>query len=409
MQTPYPKSAALFEDANRIIPGGIHLSGRPLLSASNSPLYFDQGFGGRCVDVDGNEYIDLIMAFGPFLLGYANAEVDNAAFDQIRRGALLSMNHPLHLQFVQKLLGLFPSYENGVFFKTGSEATTAALRIARKHTRRRKIVRCGYHGWHDWCLPLEPFVPEGLAGQIFEFSPQVPGSLEAILYEHGHDVAAVIMAPEMVATPTAQKFHHWMQATASVGAVFILDEVKTAFRSPGGSVQAWLNLNPDMTTLSKALGNGWPIAAVLGKREIMNSGINMHYSATFHGDTGSMAAALKVIDILERQDVPTYVNKLGQLLIDGLNAAAQDFALPALAYAEPVPCMPFLSWRHPDLSLNALLCDSFYHHMLRGGILMHPRHLWFTSLAHTEEDIRRAVVVAGDAMQSVHRQYGHAL
>lgn len=380
------------------MPGGIHLSGRPLLRPDNSPLYFDKGLGSRCFDVDGNAYIDFIMAFGPFLLGYGNEEVNEAAFEQVRKGALLSLNHPLHLKFLEALLARFTHSDCGIFFKTGSEATTAAIRIARKYTSRRKIVRCGYHGWHDWCLPLESFVPDGLAEQVLEFSPNTPDSLNEIMHHSGSEVAAVIMAPEMVANPTTEKFRQWMKLTADAGAVFILDEVKTAFRTQGGSIAGWLNLDPDMTTVSKALGNGWPVAAVVGKRKIMSSGAGMHYSATFHGETGAMAAALKVMEILDREPVALHVNKMGQMLIDGLNRIARAAHLHAVAYAEPVAAMPFLSWQHPDARINAILSDIFYQQMLQGGILMHPRHLWFTSYAHTAADISLTLKVAERAM-----------
>lgn len=385
------------------------MSGRPLLAPENSPLYFERGSGARCVDVDGNEYIDYIMAYGPFLLGYANEEVNEAAFEQIRKGALLSLNHPLHLKFMETLLSRFPRSDCGVFFKTGSEATTAALRIARKHTKRRKVARCGYHGWHDWCLPLEPFVPHGLSEQVYEFTPRVPGSLEHILERDGDEIAAVIVAPEMVLDPTRDVFQSWMDAAADAGAVFILDEVKTGLRTSKGSIQALLDLDPDVTTLSKALGNGWPIAAVIGKRHIMESGSGMHYSATFHGETGAIAAALKVLEIVDRSNVAGKVNELGQTLIDGLNGMALAEGLPAVAYAEPVPSMPFLSWQHPDSQTNASLRDGFYARMLEGGILMHPRHLWFTSAAHTRDDIARTIAVAASAMRSIKQELGHLL
>ncbi|MBS2037976.1 aminotransferase class III-fold pyridoxal phosphate-dependent enzyme, partial [bacterium] len=168
----YSGSENLLERARRLIPGCHHLSGRPLVE--EGPMYVERGLGCRVWDVDGNKYIDYLMAFGPFLLGYANREVDDAAIQQLRQGKLLSMNHPLHLEFVQRLLARFPGAEMGIFLKTGSEATTVALRLARRFNGRRKVVRCGYHGWHDWCLPLESYVPEGLDQQVLEFRADQP-------------------------------------------------------------------------------------------------------------------------------------------------------------------------------------------------------------------------------------------
>ena len=125
-------------------------------------MYFERAQGCRIRDIDGHEYIDYLMAFGAVLIGYAQPEIERAAFEQAARGRLLSMNHPLHVQFIETLIGRFPGADMGAFFRSGSEATTAALRIARRYTDRRSVARSGYHGWHDWCLPRESFVPAGL-------------------------------------------------------------------------------------------------------------------------------------------------------------------------------------------------------------------------------------------------------
>ncbi|RYE83705.1 MAG: aminotransferase class III-fold pyridoxal phosphate-dependent enzyme, partial [Myxococcales bacterium] len=174
---PYPRSWQLHERARQIIPGAHHLSGRPLVDPATTPMYLERGERGHAWDVDGHEYIDLVMAFGPYLLGYAHPEVDRAAREQGERGRLLSMNHPMHIRFIEELLPRFPGAEMGVFLRTGSDATTAALRIARRATGRRRVARCGYHGWHDWCLPLEDFVPSGLDEQVPEFSAREPATL----------------------------------------------------------------------------------------------------------------------------------------------------------------------------------------------------------------------------------------
>jgi glutamate-1-semialdehyde 2,1-aminomutase len=126
-----------------------------------------------------------------------------------------------------------------------------------------------------------------------------------------------------------------------------MDEVKTAFRAPGGSMQALYGVRPDMTAISKALGYGWPVAALLGRRDVMQHAKGMHLSATYHGDTAAMAAALKTLEILEHGNVADYVAELGQVLIDGLNAAAERQHIPAEAYGEPIPCMPFLRFTGP--------------------------------------------------------------
>ncbi len=362
-------------------------------------MYIERGAGSRCWDIDGNEYIDYFMAFGPHLLGYAHPEVDEAAVAQLRRGTPLSMNHPLHVRFIERLLGRFPGAEMGTFFRSGSEATTAALRIARRATGRRRVIRCGYHGWHDWCLPLEPAVPAGLAEQVVELPADRPEQLEALLHAHPGQFAAVIVAPEMLHPPRPEVFARLAEQTREHGAVFILDEVKTAFRTRPGSMQQYLGLVPDLTTLGKALGNGWAIAAVIGSCEVMRHAAGLHLSGTNHGDTASMAAALATLDILDRRDVVGNVWRLGERLIAGLDAAARAAGVPAAVYGEPLPPMPFMRFTHPDPARNDRLRDCFYAEMLAQGILLHPRHLWFISDAHQDADIDRTLAAATVALR----------
>ncbi|HEY0253918.1 MAG TPA: aminotransferase class III-fold pyridoxal phosphate-dependent enzyme [Kofleriaceae bacterium] len=388
----YAKSAVLNERAQQIIPGGHHLSGRPLLSPFDSPMYFARAKGARIWDVDGNEYIDYVLAYGAILLGYANEEVDAAAVAQLRAGSLVSLNHPMHVEFIEALLPRFGA-EMGVFVKTGSDATTAALRIARRATGRTKIARCGYHGWHDWCLPEDGFVPAGLRDQVFEFSAREPASLHRLLSEH--QLAAVILAPEMMCPPDRSTFVHLIEAKRRAGAVFILDEIKTAFRTPPGSLQRHLDIHPDLTTVSKALGNGWPIGAVLGPRAVLEHAAGMHLSATYHGDTASMAAAMATMRILDREPVAEHVWRLGQRLIDGLGESARRHGVDASAYGEPLPPMPFLRFAEDRTR------DRFYRAVLAGGILLHPRHLWFVSHAHTDADIDRTLEVCDTAFREV--------
>ncbi len=401
----YARSQALYRRAKEIIPGGIHLSGRPLLDPASSPMYFERGRGCRVWDADGREYIDLFMAFGPFLLGYAHPEVDAAAHAQGARGALLSMNHPLHLTFIEALLARFPGAEMGAFFRTGSEATSAAMRIARRATGRRAVARCGYHGWHDWCLPLEPWVPEGLDRQVLEFRAADPSSLEALFAERPGEIAAVIVAPEMVIPTDAAVFERLAAITRAHGAVFVMDEVKTAFRTPPGSVQRRVGVVPDLTTVSKALGNGWPVAAVIGRRDVMECAAGMHLSATYHGDTASMAAALTTLSIIDRDRAAEHAWHLGARLIEDLDTIARAHELPAQSYGEPLPPMPFFRFTHPDPDASARMSATFYERVYERGVLLHPRHIWFTSLAHTDEDIDRVLDACDDAMSLVRKRH----
>lgn len=406
MKDPYQRSRDCAARAQDLIPGGWHLSGRPLLARGAAPLYFTQGSGATIRDVDGADYVDFVLAYGPLILGHARPEVDEAAFAQARRGNLLSLNHALHPDFVERVVGLVAGAEMGAFFKTGSEATTAAVRIARRATGRKAIARCGYHGWHDWCLPDEDFAPEGLSAQVRPYDAMRPETLACLLDAAPGRYAAVILAPEMIHPPDADKARRLMALAHRHGALFIMDEVKTGIRASGWTMQAAYGLRPDMTTLSKALGNGWPIAALVGPRETMRHAAGIHLSATYHGETSAMAAALATLDIIEREDVQARVKRLGQRLIDGLNEAVRRNRIPAAAYGEPMPAMPFLSFAHPDAELNERLKEAVYEHALGQGILLHPRHLWFISSAHDEAMIDRAVEAVDEGMRLAARAFG---
>ncbi|MEO7057984.1 MAG: aminotransferase class III-fold pyridoxal phosphate-dependent enzyme [Caldimonas sp.] len=399
MEERYRSSREWLARAERVIPGAHHLSGRVLTTPERSPMYIQRGRGCRITDVDGNEYIDFLMAFGAFLLGYADPEVDAAAREELEQGPLLSMNRPQHVVFAEALVERFAAADMAVLLKTGSEATTAALRIARRATGRRRVARAGYHGWHDWCLPLDPSVPAGLDTQVLEFDSNDPQSLEALFSAYPGEIAAVILAPEMVMPPTREVFQGIQEVTHRHGALFVLDEVKTAFRTAPGSVQARFSLTPDLTTVSKGLSNGWPIAAVVGRRDVMNSAAGMHLSATYHGDTAAMAAALTTLRIVEERDVAGHVWALGQRLIDGLNAIARELDAPALSYGEPFPPMPFLRFDHPHPETNDALRTAFCEAMLVRGVLLHPRHMWFISHAHRVADIDTTLEHARSAMK----------
>jgi glutamate-1-semialdehyde 2,1-aminomutase len=395
----YTSSQKWLARAERVIPGAHHLSGRALTTPERSPMYIERGRGCRITDADGHEYIDFLMAYGAILLGYAEPEVDAAAREQLEQGSLLSLNRPQHVLFAEALVERFVTADMAVLLKTGSEATTAALRIARRATGRRRVARAGYHGWHDWCLPRDRSVPAGLDAQVLEFDSNAPHSLEALFDAHPGEIAAVILAPEMVLPPTSEVFRTVQDVTHRHGALFVLDEVKTAFRTAPGSVQARFGLKPDLTTVSKALGNGWPVAAVVGRRDVMSSAAGMHLSATYHGDTAAMAAALTTLRIVRERGVADHVWALGQRLIDGLNAICRDLDVPALSFGEPFPPMPFMKFEHPRPETNEALRTAFYDAILARGVLLHPRHMWFISYAHKAADIDTALEHARSAMK----------
>jgi glutamate-1-semialdehyde aminotransferase len=223
--------------------------------------------------------------------------------------------------------------------------------------------------------------------------------LEALFQEFPKQVAAVILAPEMVLPHDPDIFRSLLRIAHANGALFVMDEVKTGLRIAPNSVSERVGINPDLITVSKALANGWPVAVTLGRREVMQCAEGMHYSATFHGDTTAMAAARVTQEIVRTENVQSRLERLGQQLIDGLNAISSELGAPAIAYGEPLPAMPFFHFTHSNNSTNAQLTIRFFREVLAGGILLHPRHMWFLSNAHTAADVDRALEVCRRALK----------
>jgi glutamate-1-semialdehyde aminotransferase len=207
----------------------------------------------------------------------------------------------------------------------------------------------------------------------------------------------------MVLPLSGERLHQIAALAKKGGAVFIMDEVKTGFRSQQRSISALFGLTPDMITISKAMGNGWSVAALLGNRDVLEYGNDLHLSGTFHGDIGAMAASLATIAIIEQESAADHANRIGTSLLDGLSEAAAAHGVPVDAYPEPIAAMPFMKFVHNDPLTKQRLTDTFYREMLTSGILLHPRHLWFPSLAHTDADVDRTLEAADAALKTVSR------
>jgi glutamate-1-semialdehyde 2,1-aminomutase len=183
--------------------------------------------------------------------------------------------------------------------------------------------------------------------------------------------------------------------------VFIMDEVKTAFRSPHRSISAAHGVTPDLITLSKAMGNGWPVAALLGVRNVMEHADEMHLSGTFHGDVAAMMASLTAMDLIERESAADHAAGIGAALMKGLAEVGASHDLELDVFPEPIDSMPFMRFVHADPVERKRRTDSFYREILARGVLLHPRHLWFPSLAHNNSDVERTLEAADASMRVV--------
>jgi glutamate-1-semialdehyde aminotransferase len=383
------RSYALWEKAQALIPGGTQLlSRRPTRYAAGvSPVYADRAKGARFWDVDGNEYIDWVSGIGSIILGYADEVVDDAVRAQISRGLTTSVSHELEIELAEELVRTIPSAEMVRYFKSGGEACAGAVRIARGVTGRDKVLFCGYHGWHDWYLAanldeeaslnahlfpgIEPVgVPKALQGTAIPFPY---GDLQALadrLDQHKGEIGAVIMEPVRSELPPDGYLTGVAALAKEHAAVLIFDEVSCGFRISLGGAQERFGVTPDMTVLAKAISNGYPMAAVVGKREVMEPAARMFISSTYWSDAIGLAAALTTIRELRRREAPAYLANLGAELQRELNRLAQETGLPVRCAGLPVH--PSLQFEVDDPALEKRLATLYIQEMAKRGCHGYP-------------------------------------
>ena len=398
------KSETLFEQAKSYIPGGAPITRRPdLFIAGAHPLYIEQAKGCRLTDVDGQEYIDYLMAYGPIMLGYSYPCVNAAAYEAIDKGTVFSMGHPLILELAKEMVRLIPCAELVYFKKTGSGATSTAVKIARVYTGRDKVIRYGYSGWHDWCWECRWWsdyksgAPKVLKDYIFDVQYNDLESLEQLLKTNAGQIACVIMEPIKLEMPEEGYLQGVRDLCCKYEVLLIFDEIKTGFRLALGGAQEYFGIIPDMATYSKGMANGFPISAVVGKKEIMEVSLNMALSATFDGEIVAMAAALATMREIEQKKVNDHLWKMGQRLMDGLDNLAVEMGIEAKCVGTAP--MPYLEFRDKDEAQNVIAREVFYRETALRGIFFAPNHLWFISFSHKEKDIDETLEVSREAFK----------
>ena len=403
----YRESYRLYELAHGLIPGGVTKARVPFVPG-RYPVYATRARGARCWDVDGNEYIDWMCGYGAILLGYQWAEVDQAVVAQMSEGFGTLLSNPRQNELAERLIGLIPCAETVRLLKTGTDATTAAVRTARIFTGRDKIVRFGYHGWADWSLAnFEGFdagVPQAVRELTLSLQYNDLESVRRLFADNPAEIAGVIMMPFETEAPAPGFLEGVRDLCHENGAVFILDEIRSGFRMAPGGAQEYLGVTPDLATFSKAMGNGYAISALVGRREIMGDGTRGLFSATFFTNPLEMAAALAVLDILEREPVIEHLWRLGGLLQDGLRELAARSGLPLEVTGYPP--MPFLQFRLEEAERNQLATQEFFAQACARGVYLHPGHHWFVSYAHTEADVHATLEACAAALKETEAVVG---
>lgn len=350
-----------------------------------APKYAAKGRGCRIWDVDGNEYIDYNMGIGPLILGYAYEPVDAAIRRQLEDGITFSLMHPLEVEVAELIREVVPCAESVRFSKTGADATSAAVRLARAFTGRSRVLTCGYHGWHDFSIAVtdrHKGIPEAVRDLSFTFDYNDLGSFEASLDD---ETAAVIIEPTVFDEPSPDFLPRLADLCRARGVVLIFDEMWTGFRIALGGAQAYFHVTPDLATFSKAVSNGMPLSVLTGRRDIMSLlDKEVFFFTTFGGEALSLAAAQATIREIRDKYVPRYLAEKGEALKDGFNRLAARLGL------DFVRCRGygFRSLVSFDASAgDPLVLKSFVQQeLIRRGILWSGSHT--ISFSHTDAEIQ---------------------
>lgn len=400
------RSMAMYEEAKRLSPGGMMGIRRPYnFVIGEYPIFIDRGEGGHIVDVDGNDYIDMLCAYGPIILGYNEPEINDAVKAQMEKGFCFSLVQPVQNRLQQRLTELIPSAEMVILVKTGSDATSVAVRIARGATDRDVILRCGYHGWHDWAVENRGGVPQAIQDLTVEFEYGDLADLEAKLQANKDRVAGIILTPvgHPLAAPVMAPPEGYLEGVRALadryGAVLIFDEIRTGFRVSMGGAQKRYGVTPDLSTFGKAMANGYPISAVVGKEKFMKvCESKVFISSTFFPNSLEMVAAMKCLDILEREGTLDRIWERGTRFLEELERLVAESGVPATVSG--IPPMPFLTFDRVDSHYKARR-ERFYTETIRRGLFIQPYHHWYICGRHTDEDLARALQAIREALAIV--------
>ena len=356
------------------------------------PLRMTRAFGCRVWDDRGREYLDLVMALGAVVLGYAHPRVVEAAERATRDGVVGPLAPVLEGEVAARLTEALPGVEAVRFLKTGAEAVAAAVRIARVQTGRSRVVTCGYHGWLDWCQDA-PGVPDAVRTLRTEVGFNDSEGLRAAL-DGPEPVAAVVIEPLVDHPPDRQWLAAARDRTTRAGAVLVFDEIKTAFRlATGGAAEAY-GVVPDLTVVGKGLGNGFPIAAVGGARDLMAAATQTWISSTLATEMVGLAAAAAVLETFATEPVIQHLESTGRLLWDGLERLGARYP-DVVAGVRGIPQMCFLKWRQDAMGARVARAAA------ERGLLFKRNAYNFVSLAHTAAEVAAVIDRLEEALGSI--------
>ena len=411
MSTDFSASKALLARAKHSIPvaASTYSKSYRYFCEGAAPAFLRKGNGSHVWDVDGNEYIDYVLALGPIIVGYNQPEINKAIVDQMQSGISFSLTTELEVELAEKLIRIIPCAEMVKFVKNGSDATTAAVRLARAYTQRDIVLCCGYHGWHDWYVgttQCDLGVPESVKQLTGTFAYNDIESLHKAFEQNKNRVAAVIMEPMSLELPESGFLESVKQLTHENGALLVFDEVVTGFRLGLSGAQGYFKVVPDMATFGKAMGNGMPISVIAGRRDVLSLiEEGAFISTTFGGECLSIAAALRTIEILEGADPFTRFTALGTRLMKGMSGIISDLELAGKVELIGMPYHFAVKFTDSGKLESVDLLSVFQQEAIRNGILTLGVHNF--CLAHTESDIDTTIDAYRSAFELVKEALEH--
>ena len=386
----------MLDRALRVIPLGAQTFSKSITQYPRgaAPFFIERAAGAIAWDVDGNEYLDFNNALCSITLGHCDPEVSAAVHDQLGRGTIFSLSSELEIEVAERVVELVPCAEKVRFGKNGSDATAGAVRAARAFTGRGRIAVCGYHGWQDWYIgstARNKGVPTETQRLTHGFAYNDLGSLTALLSLHRGEFAAVILEPMNSTIPAAGFLEGVCEIARAAGAVVIFDETITGFRYAVGGAQEYFGVTPDLACFGKGLANGYPLAAVAGRADIMAEFEEIFFSFTMGGETLSLAAARAAIDKSVRENVPANLARTGGRLMAGVSDLISRHQCSELISLSGHPSWSFLTIRGTPRADDFALKTLFLQEVLARGILTLGTHNM--SFAHRDEHIDRLLAV----------------
>ena len=396
---PYPASNELYHRALKTIPTASQTFSKSAMMyvEGTAPLFADRGEGCYLWDADGTRFTDYVLGLLPVVLGYQDPDVDLAIKNQLSRGITFSLATALEAELAEILVEIIPCAEKVRFGKNGTDATSAAIRLARAYTGRDRVAVCGYHGWQDWYIGSTARhlgVPKAVRELTSTFTYNDANTLADILAERQGEFAAVILEP-MTAELPKDGFLEAVKALAHEhGALLIFDEIITGFRMSLGGAQEAFGVTPDLATFGKAMGNGMPISAVVGRAEIMDLMADIFFSGTFGGETLSLAASIATIKKLEATNAVSRMQNVGDQYIAAIKAQISGHGLNEYYQIVGQNWWPGLQPRENVRFDNNFATSLLRQELVAQGLLF--LNTFNLCLAHDDEAITRQTLQSTD-------------